>query len=411
MGPRKGGGRSAFVKATLRPGGGASGAEEQEVEARASCDEGGCAPPVAPPAADPAAAPTPTPAPAPAPPPPATAASPSKAPATRGQLLQRHKLEARAAKEASKRAGKKGKAEAAAAEAALAARHAAELAAFDGAPGDGGGGGGSDSGSEGSLAGAVAGVRLEEEEGEGAAKAKAGGPTRAQARRAARAAAEAARDAAADADRAAAAAAGPRVAEAAALAATLAARRLAVVDVPADGHCLFAALAHQLSTCPSAPRPPATAWDVPTLRSLAASHMRAHRAEFEPFVAAAEAEGGDEAGGGGPTPGAPSPSGDAFEDHCAAVEHTAAWGGQAEVAALAAALPAAVTILAVGLPPVVMGEGNGAKNGTENADSAPPPALTICYLRHALALGEHYNSVAPLEEEEGGEEEEGEDGV
>jgi OTU domain-containing protein 6 len=141
--------------------------------------------------------------------------------------------------------------------------------------------------------------------------------------------------------------------------------------------------------------------------------MRAHRDEFEPFVAAeALADGGGGGGGGGgEAPGADAspaaaPPADPFEAHCAAVEHTAAWGGQAEIAALAAALPAEVTVLAVGLPPVVMGEGGGGGEKSASSPAPPPRRLTICYLRHALALGAHYNSVAPLEVEgeEAGEE-------
>lgn len=83
------------------------------------------------------------------------------------------------------------------------------------------------------------------------------------------------------------------------------------------------------------------------------------------------------------------------------VRDTAAWGGQLELQALAKALEKTITVLSAGMPAVVLGEeyeGEG---------------VTVCYLRHAYGLGEHYNSVAPLagkgraqEEEEDGDEEE-----
>lgn len=45
-----------------------------------------------------------------------------------------------------------------------------------------------------------------------------------------------------------------------------------------------------------------------------------------------------------------------------------------------------IKVYAVGMPPVTLGEEH-AGGGT----------LTLCYLRHAFGLGEHYNSVQPLE--------------
>ena len=43
------------------------------------------------------------------------------------------------------------------------------------------------------------------------------------------------------------------------------------------------------------------------------------------------------------------------------------------------------------MPLVVMGEGH------------PGAPLSICYMRHAFGLGEHYNSTQPLQTEPAGE--------
>ena len=42
--------------------------------------------------------------------------------------------------------------------------------------------------------------------------------------------------------------------------------------------------------------------------------------------------------------------------------------------------------------------------GWDGAGAAQVP-LAVCYLRHAFALGEHYNSVVPAESDSSGEEE------
>ena len=50
-----------------------------------------------------------------------------------------------------------------------------------------------------------------------------------------------------------------------------------------------------------------------------------------------------------------------------------------------------IEVHAVGMPLVVMGEGH------------PGAPLSICYMRHAFGLGEHYNSTQPLQTAPAGE--------
>ncbi len=88
--------------------------------------------------------------------------------------------------------------------------------------------------------------------------------------------------------------------ERAAIAKRLRLRRLEIVEVAADGWCMFAALAHQLG---------ASAKD---LRKQAAEHMLQNAGEFGVFF-----EDGS------------------FEAHCAAIAEGPEWGGEAELVALA----------------------------------------------------------------------------
>lgn len=108
-----------------------------------------------------------------------------------------------------------------------------------------------------------------------------------------------------------------------------------------------------------------------------------------------------------------------FEKYCFTLETTAVWGGHLELTALAAALKRQIKVHAVGMPTVTLGD--------EFAGDGKPPALELCYLRHAFGLGEHYNSTKkarfvrfslgdqgegdePEEEEEEEEEEGGQEG-
>lgn len=76
-----------------------------------------------------------------------------------------------------------------------------------------------------------------------------------------------------------------------------------------------------------------------------------------------------------------------YERYCCELESTAAWGGHLELSALADALQRHITVHAVGMAPLSLGEAHGAASG---------PPLQLCYLRHAFGLGEHYNSTKAL---------------
>lgn len=108
---------------------------------------------------------------------------------------------------------------------------------------------------------------------------------------------------------------------------------------------------------------------VQELRELAAEHIRSHRDQFAAFVV--------------PEDDAEDPAA-FFERYCDEIEDTAVWGSHVELTALAGALGRRITVYAVGMAPQVLGEEHGG------------PGLAVCFLRHALGLGDHFNSTQPL---------------
>jgi hypothetical protein len=165
------------------------------------------------------------------------------------------------------------------------------------------------------------------------------------------------------------------------------------------------------------------------LRELAADYIREHRADFSPYLVPEE-EGAD-----------PEAH---FEEYCVTIEETAAWGGHLELQALASALKRRITVYGVGMAPQVgLGVRVGSREGARQrlrvapaphrARPRPPPTptptcpirpppqvlgesfepegsgLKLCFLRHALGLGAHYNSTRRLLFAPGGSEE-GEEG-
>ena len=282
---------------------------------------------------------------------------------SRGQLLQRHKREVLGHKKAAKQLGKARKDEAQALERAMLARHAEQLAAL-----------------EARLAGGAAAPEAAAPEAAAAApaaEAAAGGAepkkTKAQKRREKRAKEEAEREA--------------RIAEHKAnigetkkmieddrIAELLGGLSLGVWEVLADGHCLYKAVEDQLGLI-GYPDPP----DYLALRRTAAGHMRAHAADFMPFI--------DEDEDGLPRADDGTTLEERFAKYCHAVEHTAAWGGQLELQALSKALGVRIHVVSADMPIVRMGEGEAGYHAE--------PAI-VSYHKHAFSLGEHFNSTRPF---------------
>ncbi|XP_077001504.1 OTU domain-containing protein 6A [Tamandua tetradactyla] len=141
----------------------------------------------------------------------------------------------------------------------------------------------------------------------------------------------------------------------------LGARNLEMKDIPADGHCMYRAIQDQLVFSVT----------VESLRSRTSEYMQKHIDDFLPFFS--NPETGD------------AYSRDDFMAYCYDIVHSASWGGQLELRALSHILQTPIEVIQADSPAVVVGE---------EYDKKP---LTLVYLRYACNLGEHYNSVKPLE--------------
>ncbi len=163
-------------------------------------------------------------------------------------------------------------------------------------------------------------------------------------------------------------------------------------DIPSDGHCLYRAIADQLSLIldhgdshdhhkgkkgkvPSQSLTSQAPPDFKELRRIAADHIRRNANEFAPFIGVL-------------------PEDEEFESYCQKVasESAAEWGGQLEIRALSECLQRPIYVYSASAPVVVMGEEHTTSIG-QKGEIIP---IRISYHRHLFALGEHYNSLIPL---------------
>ncbi|VDD93665.1 unnamed protein product [Enterobius vermicularis] len=137
-------------------------------------------------------------------------------------------------------------------------------------------------------------------------------------------------------------------------------RNLRLHEIPANGDCLYNALAHQLSCGKD-------------IRRKAASYIRAHKEDFLPFLTWEDGTPVEEI---------------EFEKYCWQVENMCEeggqWGGEPELKALSSVLERRIEVL--------QPEGRVAVFGDEFVTTKP---LVITYHRYAYSLGEHYNSTEP----------------
>lgn len=128
---------------------------------------------------------------------------------------------------------------------------------------------------------------------------------------------------------------------------------LALLDVPADGDCLFHALADQLKRV-------GTEKTDGEIRSEVVEYIREHKDEYVGFMDNDKGAKGVEA-------------------YCEKMSKKGCWGGDIEINAAANVYKCSITVFSADANDIVIGSG-GKK-------------LTIAYLKHDLCTGEHYNSV------------------
>jgi len=156
-------------------------------------------------------------------------------------------------------------------------------------------------------------------------------------------------------------------------------------EITPDGHCLFSAIADQLNILGILPQ--STTADYTIVRRAAADYIHAHPDVFVPFL---PSSGGEDALGATSDTGLMKPR--EFEQYCATIRNTAAWGGEPEILALSRAYNIPIHVVQSGSPPVVMHNPSG---GPDQADLKDKHVVRISYHRRMYGLGEHYNSLRP----------------
>ncbi|KAL6009223.1 OVARIAN TUMOR DOMAIN-containing deubiquitinating enzyme 5 [Asimina triloba] len=152
-----------------------------------------------------------------------------------------------------------------------------------------------------------------------------------------------------------------------------------VNEIKPDGHCLYRAVEDQLSH-QSGTTPP---YSYQKLREMVAVYMREHASDFLPFFLSESMVEAD----------SDASLVERFEKYCNEVESTAAWGGQLELGALTHCLKKHIVVFSGSFPDVEMGKEYKSEGGSNSSN----PSILLSYHRHAFGLGEHYNSVVPVE--------------
>lgn len=152
-------------------------------------------------------------------------------------------------------------------------------------------------------------------------------------------------------------------------------KKLALREIRADGHCLYAAVADQLATREMSLEPRIAislsekdrALPYKKTRYAAAAWIEQHKEDFEPFME------------------------DTLGEHVRKIRETGEWGGHLELQALARGYGVRICVLHGNgrVDRIEPGEGEGEGEGE----------IWLGYYRHSHGLGEHYNSLRKVEGE------------
>lgn len=155
------------------------------------------------------------------------------------------------------------------------------------------------------------------------------------------------------------------------------ARGLKEKEVRADGHCLYASVADQLSTLDIGLRPRIAPSIIRkggegeggdgeeklepyrAVRKTAARYIKEHEDDFVAFLE------------------------EPVDEYVRKVGETGEWGGQLELLALAKAYGVSISVL----------DGNGQVHEVEGTHQDEEKRIWLAYYRHGFGLGEHYNSL------------------
>ncbi|CAA91033.1 OTU domain-containing protein [Caenorhabditis elegans] len=147
----------------------------------------------------------------------------------------------------------------------------------------------------------------------------------------------------------------------------LAEDHMKMIDIPADGDCMYNAISHQLQE-------EGIEISVRKLRKRCGTYMREHSEDFRPFIEDM----------------ANMDSDSSWATYLGGVENVAeiggVWGGELELKACSMIFEKTI---------VVYKQYGGRHTIGEEYSSPKDRALRVVFLRHAYSLGEHYNSTCP----------------
>ncbi|KAJ3485674.1 hypothetical protein NLI96_g4791 [Meripilus lineatus] len=159
---------------------------------------------------------------------------------------------------------------------------------------------------------------------------------------------------------------------------------VAMFEINPDGHCLFSAVADQLSILGILP---AISANYAVVRAAAADYIYTHPDDFLPFLPSI---GGEDTLAATANTGLMGPA--EFAHYCNTIKSTAAWGGEPEILALSRAYSVPIHVIQHGTPPIVVHNPLG---GPNVGDLKAKNVVRISYHRRMYGLGEHYNSLRP----------------
>ena len=169
-------------------------------------------------------------------------------------------------------------------------------------------------------------------------------------------------------------------------------QKLMVKDVPADGNCLYRAVAAQLRTL--SPTTVAGSDDYGHVRAMCAQMLQERQEEFAPFV-----DYGDETD---------YDNINRPRDYASYVERVRSssdWGGHLELRALAMALNRTIYVYSATRATAMVISANGNDEDTNKLDDDDKEGpIRLSYHLHYYSLGEHYNQVVPTMTGENNEE-------
>ena len=142
----------------------------------------------------------------------------------------------------------------------------------------------------------------------------------------------------------------------------LKARGLVEKDIRSDGHCLYAAVADQLSHYGVDLAPVNGSVAQPgykVTRNVAADFISHHPDDFSAFLE------------------------EPLDEYVRKIRGTGEWGGQLELSALARAYGVDINVL----------QGDGRVENIQGGSEVTRKVLWLAYYRHSFGLGEHYNSL------------------